>query len=140
MTHEEAKVLKQSGKYRIVLADSATSISEANKNDIFVDASHCGENVGRYAVQGGVKGMIGNDAGKGMEDAGVAGFKVLDEKGIPGAAVSANSAEIGVGITTWDSGVISTVNKAAQKIGVKPGMTAKQAAEIMLQAAVKAGK
>jgi len=140
MTHEEAKVLKQSGKYRIVLADSATSISEANKNDIFVDASHVGENVGRYAVQGGVKGMIGNDAGKGMEDAGVAGFKVLDEKGIPGAAVSANSAEIGVGITTWDSGVISTVNKAAQKIGVKPGMTAKQAAEIMLQAAVKAGK
>jgi len=70
----------------------------------------------------------------------VAGLKVLDEKGIPGAAVSAMTAEIGVGPTTYETGVISTVNKAAQKIGVKPGMTAKEAAEVMLQAAVKAGK
>jgi hypothetical protein len=50
------------------------------------------------------------------------------------------TAEIGVGPTTYETGVISTVNKAAQKIGVKPGMTAKEAAEVMLQAAVKAGK
>lgn len=140
MTHEEHKIVKQAGKYRIVIADSATSITEANKNDVFVDASHCGLNVGHYAVQAGVKGMIGNDAGKGMEDAGVAGLKVLDEKGIPGAAVSAMTAEIGVGPTTYETGVISTVNKAAQKIGVKPGMSAKEAAEVMLQAAVKAGK
>jgi len=140
LTHEAAKVLKQQGKYRIVLADSATSISESNNNDVFICASHCGVNVGQYAAQANVKGLIGNDAGKGLEDAGVAGLKVIDEKGIPGAAVSAMTAEIGVGPTTYETGVISTVNKAAQKIGVKPGMTAKEAAEVMLQAAVKAGK
>lgn len=140
MTHEEHKIVKQSGKYRIVIADSATSISEGNKSDIFICASHCGVNVGQYAAQANVKGLIGNDAGKGLEDAGVAGLKVIDEKGIPGAAVSAMTAEIGVGPTTYETGVISTVNKAAQKIGVKPGMSAKEAAEVMLQAAVKAGK
>ena len=140
MTHEEHKIVKQAGKYRIVIADSATSISEGNKNDVFICASHCGANVGQYAAQANVKALIGNDAGKGLEDAGVAGLKVIDEKGIPGAAVSAMSAEIGVGPTTYETGIISTVNKAAQKIGVKPGMTAKEAAELMLQAAVKAGK
>jgi len=140
MTHEEHKIVKQSGKYRIVIADSATSISEGNKSDIFICASHCGVNVGQYAAQANVKGLIGNDAGKGLEDAGVAGLKVIDENGIPGAAVSAMTAEIGVGPTTYETGVISTVNKAAQKIGVKPGMSAKEAAEVMLQAAVKAGK
>lgn len=140
MTHEEHKIVKQAGKYRIVIADSATSISEGNKSDIFICASHCGVNVGQYAAQANVKGLIGNDAGKGLEDAGVAGLKVIDGKGIPGAAVSAMSAEIGVGPTTYDSGIISSVNKAAQKIGVKPGMTAKEAAEVMLHAAVKAGK
>jgi len=140
MTHEEHKIVKQSGKYRIVIADSATSISEGNKSDIFICASHCGVNVGQYAAQANIKGLIGNDAGKGLEDAGVAGLKVIDEKGIPGAAVSAMTAEIGIGVTTYDSGIISSVNKAAQKIGVKPGMTAKEAAEVMLQAAVKTGK
>lgn len=135
MTHEVAKVLKQQGKYHIVLADSATSITGDNNNDVFICASHCGENVGRYAAQANVKGLIGNDAGKGLEDAGVAGLKVLDEKGIPGAAVDCMTAEIGVGPTTYETGIISTVNKAAQKIGVKPGMTAKQAADIMLRAA-----
>jgi len=140
MTHEEHKIVKQSGKYRIVIADSATSISEGNKNDVFICASHCGVNVGQYAAQANVKGLIGNDAGKGLEDAGVAGLKVIDEKSIPGAAVSAMTAEIGIGPTTYETGIISTVNKAAQKIGVKSGMTAKEAAEVMLQAAVKAGK
>lgn len=140
MVHEVHKIVKQQGKYRIAIANSATSITGDNKNDVFICASHSGINVGQYAAQANVKGFIGNDAGIGLEEAGVAGLKVLDEKGIPGAAVSSMSAEIGVGPTTYETGVISVVNKAAQKIGIKSGITAKQAADLMLQAAVKQGK
>jgi len=137
VTHEVHRVVKQEGKYRIVIADSATSIDEKNEFDVVVDASHCGINVGEYAMKGKVKGMIGNDAGKGLEDAGVAGLFYLDNYRIPAAAVDCMTAEIGVGPTTYETGVISTVNKTAQKLGIKPGMTAKQAADIMFQAAVK---
>lgn len=139
MVHEVHKIVKQQGKYRIVIGDSATSITEDNRNDVFICASHSGVNVGQYAVQASVKGFIGNDAGIGLEEAGVAGLKVLDEKGIPGAAVDCMTAEIGVGPKTYETGIVSVANKAAQKLGVKPGMTAKQAADIMFQAAVKKG-
>jgi len=137
LVHEVHKIVKQEGKYRVIIADSATSIDEKNKYDVVVDASHCGINVGEYMVKAGVKGMIGNDAGKGLEDAGIAGVKLLDEHGIPAAAVDCMTAEIGVGPTTYESGVISVANRTAQKLGIKPGITAKEAAEIMFQAALK---
>jgi len=133
MTHEIHKVVKESGGLRIVIADSATSISEANKNDIVVDGSHCGANIAPdYVLPNGVRGMIGNDAGIGMENAGIASLKTLAEHGIPAAAVSSMSAEIGIGPSTYNDGIISTVNEVAKKMGVTTGMSAKEAADKML--------
>jgi len=137
MIQEVHKIVKESGGYRIIIANSATSIDEKNKKDVVVDGSHFGVNVGRYAAQAGIKGMIGNDAGKGLENAGVAGMKILDEKGIPGAAVSAMSARIGNGTSTYEEGEISTANEAARKLGIAAGMSAKDAADKMLEAALK---
>ena len=45
MTHEAHKVVKEAGGRRIVIADSATSVTEDNKNDIVVNGSHCGANI-----------------------------------------------------------------------------------------------
>lgn len=138
--HDEQKVMKQQGIYRIIVTDTAGTYAEHNKNDVVIDGSHFGVNSAKMAANAGVKGRVGNDAGIGKNNAGIAGLDILEKAGIPGAAVSAMSAKIGVGISTWETGKVSTVNETAKKLGIKLGMTTKQAAEIMFQAAIKAGK
>jgi hypothetical protein len=139
MTHEVHKIVRESSGLRIVIADSATSVTEANNNDIVVDGSHCGGNIAPdYIIPSGARGMIGNDAGIGLERAGIASLKTLEEHGIPAAAVAAMSAEIGVGQSTYDEGIISVVNEVAEKMGVAVGMTAKEAADKMLEGMLKA--
>ena len=48
------------------------------------------------------------------------------------------AAEIGVGQSTYDEGIISVVNEVAEKMGVAVGMTAKEAADKMLEGMLKA--
>lgn len=133
MTKEVHKIVRQSGEHRIIIANSATSMDENNKNDVVVDGSHCGLNVADYMLKAGARGMIGNDAGGGLENAGVASLKRLEEHGIPAAAVAAMSAEIGVGASTYEDGVVSVVNEVAKKLGVTVGMSAKEAADKMFE-------
>jgi hypothetical protein len=109
--------VKQVGERRIVIADSAAEMGEDSGHDIFVDGSHCGSNVGEMALHAHVLGMIGNDAGLGKNDAGIA-----------------MSAKIGSGDSTYEQGVISAVNEVAKKLGVAVGMSAREAAEKMLAA------
>ena len=135
MIHEVHKIVKQSAKSRIIIADSATSLTGENKNDVVVDGSHCGLNVGQMMIAAGVRSMIGNDAGKGLEDAGIASLKLLEEHGIPAAAVSSMSVEIGVGKSTYADGEISIMNEAAGKLGITIGMTAREAADRMFESA-----
>ncbi len=84
-------------------------------------------------IHSGVGAMIGNDAGMGKNDAGIAALKMCDEKGIPAAAVAAMSAKIGSGMSTYEQGKISVVNKAARKLGVSVGMSAGEAADKLLE-------
>ncbi len=135
MIKEAHKIVKQSDKSRVIIADSATSLTDENKNDVVIDGSHCGTSVVHYMIDAQVKGMIGNDAGKGLEDAGIASFKTLDEHDIPAAAVSNMTAEIGVGVETYKNGVISAINNTARKLGITEGMSAKEAADKIFEAA-----
>jgi hypothetical protein len=137
MVKEVHKVVKESGGYRIIIANSATSIDDNNKKDVVVDGSHFGLNVGQYALQAKIRGMIGNDAGIGLEEAGIAGLKLLGQHGVPGAAVSCMSARIGNGTTTYEEGVISVANETAKILGITKGMSAKEAADKMFEAALK---
>jgi len=140
LAHDEQTVIKQQGIYRIIITDTAGTYTEKNKNDVVIDGSHFGINSAEMAVKAGAQGRIGNDAGIGKNNAGIAGLKLLDQHGIPGAAVSAMSAKIGVGTSTYESGKLSSVNEAAKKLGIKVGMTAKEAADIMFQALLKKAK
>jgi len=127
-------IIKQSGNCKIVVADSAAAMDESTKGDVFVDGSHCGINVGEMTIHSGVGAMIGNDAGMGKNNAGIAALKMCDEQGIPAAAVAAISAKIGSGMSTYEQGQISVVNAAAKKLGVSAGMSAKEAADKLLEA------
>jgi uncharacterized protein YunC (DUF1805 family) len=130
-------VIKKSGNRKIVVADSAAGMDERSKGDVFVDGSHCGVNVGEMTIDTGMGAMIGNDAGMGKNDGGIAALKMCDEHGIPAAAVAAMSAKIGSGMSTYEQGKISVANEAARKMGVTSGMTAKEAADKMLEALAK---
>ncbi len=127
-------IIKQSGNRKIVVADSAAAMDESTKGDVFVDGSHCGINVGEMTIHSGVGAMIGIDAGIGKNDAGIAALKMCDEQGIPAAAVAAMSAKIGSGMSTYEQGQISVVNEAAKKLGISAGMSAREAADNMLEA------
>ena len=137
---EQKIIAKEAEGRKVVLADSAAAMDESNKGDVFVDGSHCGINVGEISLHASIGAMIGNDAGMGKNDAGIAGLKFLDENGIPAAAVAAMSAKIGNGKSTYEQGKISVVNEAAKKMGVAPGMSAVEAADKLLEALNRGGK
>jgi len=133
---EVHKVVKQLGDYRIIIANSATSIDEKNRNDVVVDGSHCGRNVGEMMLKAQVRGMIGNDAGMGLDNAGIAGLAFLERHNIPAAAVSSMTAKIGNGTSTYEEGKISAANEVARKLGIRVGMSAKEAADKILQSLI----
>ena len=86
------------------------------------------------ALRIAAKGAIANDAGIAKNSSAVEGVLLLGERGVPAASVATLSARLGEGSSTWDDGVISVVNPPAVARGVKIGMTAKEAARLMVQA------
>ncbi len=69
-----------------------------------------------------------NDAGVGLNNAGIARLADLDSRMIA-ATVSARSAEIGNARDTYEHGVISYVNRPAAAAGIAPGMRLRDVAE-----------
>jgi len=136
---ETHKIIKETQGRRIIIANSATSIDANNKNDVVVNGSHFGLNVGEMAKRARIVGMIGNDGGIGINDAGIAGLKFLEKYGIPGAAAYCTSAEIGNGTSTYEEGKISSANAVAKRLGITVNMTVKEAANIMFDSEREGG-
>jgi hypothetical protein len=68
-----------------------------------------------------------NDAGGGKDDAGFARLELLDGRGVAGATVSHNTARIGDGRSTYETGIISRVNATARRLELREGMSAREA-------------
>jgi hypothetical protein len=68
-----------------------------------------------------------NDAGVGKDAAGIAGLDIASRFDMGAAAVSHESARIGSGQETHDSGVVTFLNGCAESAGVVIGMTAADA-------------
>lgn len=94
--------------------------------------SHGGQVGTQPAVKYPVAAAFYNDAGVGKDNAGISRLKWLEENNIYGATVDANTARIGIGIDTYHSGIVSHVNTLAGSIGIRPGISAKDAAQIIL--------
>ena len=119
---------------KLIIADSVTAVNDQNRGDVLVCGSHCGANVGQIAAANKIGAMIGNDAGLGKDNAGIAGLAICDAHGIPAAAVASMSAVIGSGVSSYEEGEVSAVNSLAAGLGVSAGMPAKHAAERFLEA------
>lgn len=117
---------------RIFAVWSFARVKGEHPRDVFCVASHAGKVMADYARLVRPRGLIANDAGRGLEDSGIDGLEPMGAT--PAAAVSADSARIGDGLSTWRDGVISAANAAARALGLQPGMQAKEAARLMLHA------
>jgi uncharacterized protein YunC (DUF1805 family) len=126
-------IAHQSTRGRIMVMGSVTFITDRNAGDVICAGSHFGRTSAAYSSRFALRGVICNDAGKGKDDSGISGLAVLEEKGIPGAAVSTDSAEIGDGMSTYRDGVVSAANGAAKSIGIRDGMPAREASLLMLE-------
>jgi hypothetical protein len=118
------------GPSRVVVLDSASMVDESCIGAIVVTGSHGGATSGR-AVRAAVVAAFFNDAGGGKDDAGISRLPLLDRDGIPGGTAGCQTARIGDGWDTYESGVLSHTNAAAARLGLKSGMSVRAAVEIL---------
>jgi hypothetical protein len=104
-----------------VLADSVTAVPSGTAGRLLITGSHGGRYSAACALALGVAAAVFSDAGRGKDDAGIAGLGLLDEHDIPGAAVSHLSARIGDARDVFARGRISALNRAAKRCGVREG-------------------
>ena len=116
--------------------DSASLVAPEHYDAIVITGSHGGLLGGRpeTALKYDVQAAFYNDAGIGIDEAGVSRLSALDARGIAAATVSAESARIGDARSTYEDGVLSRVNQRAAAIGLAPGMTAREAVAILRRA------
>jgi hypothetical protein len=107
--------------------DSASLVLPEHKDAIVVTGSHGGLLGGKpeTALKYDVRGALYNDAGIGIDAAGVSRLPALDQRGIPAATVSAASARIGDARSTYEDGIISRVNQRAAALGLDAGSSAR---------------
>ena len=109
----------------IVMVDSIALARESDAGGIVLSGSHGGTPSDGYAAKVGMQLVLFNDAGFGADYAGIAALPILDKKGIAAAAVSAFTARIGNGRSTYLDGIISAANEKAVALGAVVGAPAK---------------
>lgn len=127
---------------RTLVFDSATHVESYVSHspcagDVVVASSYAGVLCARMVMSAKPRAAIGLDCAIGKDGAGIAGLWFYEALGIPAAAADTQTAEMGNGRDLHDNGVISRVNDAAQKLGLKPGMTVKTAIDALLTGALK---
>jgi len=121
----EARVLLRPGPVPVWGLDSNSLVRPADAGAIVVTGSHGGLLGGRpeSAVKEAVRAAVYNDAGIGIDEAGLGRLPALAARGIAAATVAAATARIGDARSTWQSGIVSAVNRAAATAGARAGIT-----------------
>lgn len=118
---------------QIVCTDSiAFGLPEDREHNVLCTAGHTGASAVRYLREFRPHGFICSDGGRGKHDAGIAALAIVDADGLAGATVSALSARMGDGLSTYHDGVISACNESARARGVREGQPAAEAARHLL--------
>jgi hypothetical protein len=133
MSQWEQFVVHEDRNGRIVCMDSVGYVDSRNKiTDVLICGSHGAPCATQLAIWLRPRGIICHDAGIGKAEGGVAGLKLLDVYLLPGATVSGETARISDGRDMYENGIISRVNRAAAGLGLKSGISTKDAANLML--------
>lgn len=132
--HEDLQTVVFEGERgRIVACDSAYHADERNRDrDVVCNASYSGVLPARFVASHRPRGAIGMDCAIGPEGAGIAGLWYYEALEIPAAAVDVMTVELGNGVDLYERAVVSRCNEPARNCGVREGMTAREAAHLML--------
>jgi hypothetical protein len=114
---------------RVVLTDTITKVGADDAGALVVSGSHGGTSSGEFALVVPLALAVFNDAGIGKDEAGIAALAMLQARGVPACAVAHTSARIGEALDTWEHGIISRVNAAAQALGLREGLGLRGALE-----------
>ena len=116
--------------FRIV--DSITELNTGDADCIAVSGSHGGLSSARYALAAKPVLSVFNDAGGGLDNAGIAALDYLQAHGLAACVVAHTSARIGEARSTLATGVVSGANGAASVLGVQAGWTCQQTVDFIL--------
>jgi hypothetical protein len=140
--HETRHAVSETEGVRVFALDSNALVTPADEGHIMLTGSHGGLLGGRAAsaVKYDVFAAVYNDAGFGMDDAGISRLPALEARGIAGACVSAWSARIGDGQSTYRDGFVSAINVRAAACGGEIGMAASELVARLTAARIKERK
>jgi hypothetical protein len=130
------------GGPRIVVVDSASLVDLADTGQLVVTGSHGGLIGGQpeRGLKTAALAALFNDAGVGVEKAGIGRLAALDARGMAAATVSADSARISDGRSTLEDGLISHINQTARDSGGRVGMAARDFLRAIAASTTGAGK
>jgi hypothetical protein len=125
--YEEARfsIRDEPGLPKIVGVDSVSLVLRQDAHSIVVTGSHGGLLGGNpeTALRGEALAIVFNDAGIGIDEAGVSRLGPLAARGIAAAAVDTHTARIGEARSTWATGRLSRINAVAHSRGARTGMS-----------------
>ncbi len=132
---EQRVLIAERGDLKVWALDSASQVVAADADAILLTGSHGGLVGGRRSavLKTSARLAVFNDAGVGADRAGIGRLAALAERGVPGATVSAGSARIGDGVSTYEDGIISFLNEPAQALGGRPGQAAREFVDSLLR-------
>lgn len=117
---------------QIVCTDSIAFGLPEDVNNVLVTAGHTGRSAVPYLLKVKPFGFICSDGGRGRNDSGMAGMVEVSSAGLAGATVDARSAKMGDGLSSYYDGTITAANDLARAAGVTIGMSAQEAADILV--------
>ncbi len=131
--YEETRKLLREMPMRVLACDSASLVKPDDADAVIITGSHGGRLAARpgYGLAVHARGAVFNDAGVGIDMAGVQRLSILDQNSTPAVTVDTMTARIGDARSAWESGIISHINMQAAKRGITVGMTVPTFAELL---------
>lgn len=117
-----------------LMLESITDAGAEAQDRIAICGSHGGTVAATLASRAGLRAVVLNDAGVGLNEAGIRGVLSLDQIGMAAAAVDCRSARIGSAYDMQETGVLSVVNDTAEALGLCKGQTVGQAVALLVNA------
>jgi hypothetical protein len=103
--------------------DSAALMEPGDAGRVMITGSHGALLAGKpdHIVKGPPLAAFFNDAGIGIDEAGVSRLPSLDSMGVIGATISSATARIGDARSSCETGILSRINRVAREAGAREG-------------------
>jgi hypothetical protein len=121
--------IANSGHREVWALDSVTLARAEDRRQVLVTGSHGGLMGGHTdsVLDVDVFAAFFTDAGGGKDGAGFSRLAGLDKRGVAAGTVSCNTARIGDGRSSYDTGVLSRINAVASRLELREGMSVREA-------------